>query len=63
MLNNIYGIPAWVPAKKAHDSSQSSVTRQSTAITKNRRVSTELTGFQRGIEGPKHPQIKGSQAF
>ncbi|MFH0997881.1 MAG: hypothetical protein V1844_20635, partial [Pseudomonadota bacterium] len=45
----------WVPAKKAHDSARSRFTRESTAITKNRRVSTELTGFQRGSEAPKHP--------
>jgi putative transposase len=53
----------WVPAKKAHESAQSRVTRDSTAITKNRRVSTDLTGFQRGSEGPIHPPTKGFQAF
>jgi hypothetical protein len=48
---------SWVPAKKAHDSAQSRFTRDSTAIIKNRRVSTDLTGFQPGTEGPKHPPL------
>ena len=49
---------AWVSANKTHDSAQSRFTRESTAITKNRRMSTEFTALQRGAEGPKPLSVK-----
>ena len=48
VVDEIILTDAWVPAKKAHDSARSRFTRDSTAIIKNRRVSTDLAGFQRG---------------
>jgi predicted ATPase len=54
---------AWVSAMKTHDSAQSRFARESTAIIKNRRVSTEFTALQRGAEGQKPPSVKESSAF
>jgi hypothetical protein len=39
---------SWVLAKKTYNPAQSLVTHESTMITKNRRVSKDLTGFQGG---------------